>query len=52
MISHHQGAIEMAKAEVANGQNVDIKRMAQTMVDTQQAEITQMNQMLEGGHNG
>ena len=26
MISHHQGAIEMAKAEVANGQNVDIKR--------------------------
>ncbi len=52
MISHHQGAIEMAKAEVANGQNVDVKRMAQTMVDTQQAEITQMNQMAEGGHNG
>jgi uncharacterized protein (DUF305 family) len=52
MISHHQGAIEMAKAEVANGQNVDIKRMAQTMVDTQQAEITQMNQMLKGGQNG
>jgi uncharacterized protein (DUF305 family) len=52
MISHHQGAIEMAKAEVTNGQNVDIKRMAETMVDTQQAEITQMKQMLEGGHNG
>jgi uncharacterized protein (DUF305 family) len=52
MISHHQGAIDMAKAEVAHGQNVDIKRMAQTMVDTQQAEITQMNQMLEGVHNG
>ncbi|HEX9832190.1 MAG TPA: DUF305 domain-containing protein [Mycobacterium sp.] len=52
MISHHRGAIEMAKAEVANGQNVDVKRMAQTMIDTQQAEITQMNQMLEGGQNG
>lgn len=52
MISHHQGAIEMAKAEVTNGQNDDIKRMAQTMVDTQQAEITQMNQMLKGGGNG
>ncbi len=52
MISHHQGAIEMAKAEVANGQNEDIKRMAQTMIDAQQAEITQMNQMLEGGGNG
>ena len=52
MISHHQGAIEMAKAEVANGQNVDVKRMAQTMIDTQQAEITQMKQMLGGGPNG
>ncbi|MDG5482456.1 DUF305 domain-containing protein [Mycolicibacterium gadium] len=52
MISHHQGAIEMAKAEVANGQNEDVKRMAQTMIDTQQAEIGQMNQMLKGGGNG
>ncbi|RAV18252.1 DUF305 domain-containing protein [Mycolicibacterium sp. GF69] len=46
MISHHQGAIDMARAEVANGENVDAKRMAQTMIDTQQAEIDQMNQML------
>ena len=52
MISHHQGAIEMAKAEIANGENVDVKRMAQTMVDTQQAEIGQMKQMLGGGQNG
>ena len=52
MIGHHQGAIEMAKAEVANGQNEDVKRMAQTMIDTQQAEIDQMNQMLKGGGNG
>lgn len=48
MISHHQGAIEMAKAEIANGENVDAKRLAQTIVDTQQAEIGQMNQMLGG----
>ena len=48
MISHHQGAIEMAKAEIANGENVDAKRMAQTIIDTQQAEIGQMNQMLGG----
>jgi len=26
--------------------------MAQTMIDTQQAEIDQMNQMLKGGGNG
>jgi uncharacterized protein (DUF305 family) len=49
MISHHQGAIEMAKAEVANGANVDAKRMAQSIIDTQEAEIGQMNQMLGGG---
>jgi uncharacterized protein (DUF305 family) len=48
MISHHQGAIEMAKAEIANGENVDAKRLAQTIVDTQQAEIGQMKQMLGG----
>ncbi|KUI00748.1 DUF305 domain-containing protein [Mycobacterium sp. IS-3022] len=48
MISHHQGAIEMARAELANGENVDAKRLAQTMVDTQQAEIDQMNRMLKG----
>lgn len=51
MISHHEGAVEMAKAEIANGANVDAKNMAQTMIDSQQAEITQMRQML-GGPNG
>ncbi|KUI44688.1 DUF305 domain-containing protein [Mycobacterium sp. GA-1199] len=48
MIAHHQGAIEMARAELANGENVDAKRLAQTIVHTQQAEIDQMNQMLRG----
>ena len=49
MISHHQGAVEMARAEIANGDNVDAKRLAQTIIDTQQAEIAQMNQMLGRG---
>lgn len=48
MIGHHQGAVEMAKAEIANGENVDAKRLAQTIIDTQQAEIGQMKQMLGG----
>jgi uncharacterized protein (DUF305 family) len=48
MISHHQGAIEMAKAEIANGENVDAKGLAQTIIDTQQAEVGQMKQMLGG----
>ena len=48
MISHHQGAIEMAKAEIAHGDNVDAVSMAKTMVATQEAEIGQMKKMLEG----
>lgn len=48
MIGHHQGAIEMAKAEIANGKNVDAIAMATTMVKTQETEIGQMKQMLEG----
>ncbi|MFG1934186.1 DUF305 domain-containing protein [Mycobacterium sp. NPDC048908] len=48
MISHHQGAIEMAKAETANGDNVDAKNLAQKIVTAQEAEIGQMKQMLGG----
>ncbi len=48
MISHHQGAIEMAKAEIANGDNVDAKTLATNIVTTQEAEIGQMKQMLGG----
>ena len=48
MISHHQGAIEMAKAEIANGEHVDAIGLARRIVDTQQAEIGQMKQMLGG----
>jgi uncharacterized protein (DUF305 family) len=48
MISHHQGAIEMAKAELANGDNVDAKSLAANIVTTQEAEIGQMKQMLGG----
>jgi uncharacterized protein (DUF305 family) len=48
MISHHQGAIEMAKAEIANGDNVDAKSLAKNIVTTQEAELRQMKQMLGG----
>jgi uncharacterized protein (DUF305 family) len=48
MIGHHQGAIEMAKAEIANGDNVDAKTLAKNIVTTQEAEIGQMKQMLGG----
>ena len=48
MISHQQGAIEMAKAEVVNGDNVDATTVANNIVTTQEAEIGQMKQMLGG----
>jgi uncharacterized protein (DUF305 family) len=48
MIGHHQGAIEMAKAEIANGDNVDAKNLAKSIVTTQEAEIGQMKQMVGG----
>ena len=47
MIAHHQGAITMAKDELANGQNPEAKQLAQDIIDAQQAEITTMNQLLE-----
>jgi len=46
MIGHHQGAIEMAKAEIANGANVDAVGMAKSIVSTQQAEIGQMKRYI------
>lgn len=48
MIAHHEGAVEMAETELANGANVDAKALAQTIIDAQQAEIAQMQAMLDG----
>ena len=48
MISHHQGAIEMAKVEIADGKNADMITIAKNIVAAQQAEIDQMKKMLGG----
>ncbi len=48
MIGHHQGAVVIARSEIANGDNVDAVAMAKTLVATQEAEIGQMKKMLEG----
>lgn len=45
MISHHQGAIEMAKTEIADGTSADLIALAKNIVAAQQAEIDQMKQM-------
>jgi len=40
MISHHEGAITMAKQETSQGSNADAKALAQKIITDQQAEIT------------
>ncbi|WP_223627697.1 DUF305 domain-containing protein [Microbacterium sp. EST19A] len=46
MIEHHNGAIDMAQDEIDNGQNSDAVNLAQTIVDTQTAEIATMEEIL------
>ncbi|GHF08803.1 hypothetical protein GCM10017786_48280 [Amycolatopsis deserti] len=46
MVEHHQGAVEMARTELANGANADAKALAQAVIDAQTAEITEMQQLL------
>jgi uncharacterized protein (DUF305 family) len=42
MVPHHQGAIEMAQAELRYGRNEPLRRMAQEIIVTQTEEITAM----------
>ncbi|MCV7424573.1 DUF305 domain-containing protein [Mycobacterium yunnanensis] len=46
MIGHHEGAIKMANAEIADGASADAKKLASQIVATQQAEIDQMKTMV------
>jgi uncharacterized protein (DUF305 family) len=42
MIPHHQGAIDMAKAELAHGDDPWAREMAQKVIDAQEQEIADM----------
>lgn len=42
MVPHHQGAIDMAKAELRYGRNEQLRRMAQEIIVTQRQEIVAM----------
>ncbi|MBY6348934.1 DUF305 domain-containing protein [Rhodococcoides corynebacterioides] len=46
MIEHHRGAVTMAEKEIADGENPDAIALAQTIVETQNEEITRMQQLL------
>jgi uncharacterized protein (DUF305 family) len=43
MKTHHMGALEMAQLEVAQGQEPQLKQMAQKLIDEQQREIAELN---------
>jgi len=42
MVPHHQGAIDMARAELKYGRNEQLRRMSQEIIVTQQQEIAAM----------
>src|SRR5258708_2541456 len=46
MVPHHQGAIDMAKAELSYGHNELLRRLAQEIIVTQQQEIAVMRHAL------
>ncbi|GAA1028654.1 MULTISPECIES: DUF305 domain-containing protein [Amycolatopsis] len=48
MVKHHQGAVEMAKTELARGADAGAKSLARRIVDAQQAEIAEMQGLLKG----
>jgi len=46
MVAHHEGAVEMARAEQEDGQFAPTVELAGTVVDTQTAEIKAMKMLL------
>lgn len=46
MTAHHEDAVDMARDEVADGQNPHATTLAEQIINDQEAEIAQMQQML------
>src|ERR1700738_5336918 len=46
MVPHHQGAIEMAQAELRYGRNEQLRRLSQEIIVTQQQEVVAMRVVL------
>jgi uncharacterized protein (DUF305 family) len=51
MVPHHQGAIDMAKAELKYGHNEQLRRLAQEIVVTRQQEIVGMQMAVRDGRS-
>lgn len=48
MISHHEGAVTMAKTELSKGAAAQAKTLAQSIITSQQAQITTMRKLFTG----
>lgn len=46
MVAHHRGAVAMAQTELRQGGNAEAKQLAQSIIDSQNAEIDEMTQLL------
>lgn len=47
MIVHHQGAIDMARTQLARGRDPALRKMAGEIIAAQQREITELNAFLD-----
>jgi uncharacterized protein (DUF305 family) len=47
MIAHHEGGIHMAEYVIDNGENDDVRKMAESMVKGQSAEVAELEALLE-----
>ncbi|MFB0835015.1 DUF305 domain-containing protein [Arthrobacter halodurans] len=46
MVAHHDGAVEMARTEIERGRDADAVALARDIVAAQEAEITEMRELL------
>ncbi len=47
MVPHHQGAIDMAKVQLAHGKDPELRKMAEKIIADQEKEIAQMQEWLK-----
>jgi uncharacterized protein (DUF305 family) len=52
MIPHHQGAIRMARAELAKGTSAQLRKIARAIIAAQKREITELNSWRKAWYGG